>query len=146
MFLNVWSLVCKVAAFMLANNIPNKYKARLSLLWETYIWGHTKVYLKHLFDVLWEAYLHTEEALCKAQADQPDFSASLLQTSKSSAKSQWFHTVRESAHLYSKYQISPKTSRCVCVVRVSLQSCVIVTVLLKVEGQVLEFGKTTKAP
>lgn len=57
-----------VAALMPLNNALNKSEACLSLLCETYIWGHAEVYLEHLFDVLWEAYLHTEEALCKARA------------------------------------------------------------------------------
>ena len=69
----------------------------------------------------------------------------LLQTSKTVASPQRFHTVRNSAHYTASLEFPPrKTSRCICVVRVSLRSHVIVTVGLNVMGQVLQFGKRTK--
>lgn len=94
----VCSLVSRAVALMPLYKALNKARASLLLCETHYIWGHPEVYLSHLFDVLWEAYLHTEEAVCKAQADQPDFPPVLLQTSKSSARPQRFHTVRKSAH------------------------------------------------
>ncbi len=144
MFKNVCS-VCSVtaAALMLLNNVLNTSKASLSLLCETYIWGHTKVYLKHLFDVLWDAYLHTEEALCKARADQPDFSLTLLQTSKNKARPQRFHTVRKSGHYTASIKFPENFQmylRCSLLTVLSSQS-----VWLNEKGQVLEFGKRTKS-
>lgn len=141
-------LVCsaRLAALMPLNNELNKSKAGLTLLCETYIWGHTKVYLRHLFDVLWEAYLHTEEALCKAWADQPDFSPTLLQTSKSSARPQRSHTVRKSAHYTASIKF-PRKLPDVFVLLVSHCKCVLSlwSVWLNMKGQVLEFGKRTKS-
>lgn len=138
-------LVCSVrSALKLLNNALNKSKASLSLLCETYSSGHTKFYLRHLFDVLWEAYLHTEEALCKAWADQPDFSPNSPTDLKEQCQASAISHSPKICALYSEYQIPPKTSRCICV---ACCSCVLSlqSAWLNVKGQVLEFGRRTKS-
>lgn len=133
-------LVCSVwsTVLMLLNNVLNTVNPKPVCL--------SKVYLKHLFDVLWEAYLHTEEVLCKAWADQPDFSPTLLQTSKNHARPQQFHTCRKIGALYREYQISWKLPD-VFVLFISRCNWVLslLSVWLNVNGQGLEFGKRSKS-
>jgi len=101
------------------------------------IWDHTSVYLRHLFDVLWEADLHTDEALFKTRADQADFSVSptpkITEHCQASATSRH----RKICTTYSFPELpGPLVSMCShCSCELSLQN-----VWLDIEGQELEFG------
>lgn len=124
-YLKVWSLMWRAAAFILANNVRNKHKARLSLLSKTYVGSHRGL---------------SPASLWCSLRSIPAYWGSTLQGSSWSA---WFrcksppdqcqvwvisHCQRSCAFIQ-QISNSPKTSRCVCVVRVSLQSCVIVSAL-----------------
>lgn len=122
-----------------------KSKASLSLLCERRISGVTQRSISDISLMCSEKHTcilrkHSVRLELSSLISQP----SLLQTSKSIASPQRFHTVRNSAHYTPSLECPPKTSRCVCVVRVSLRSRVIITVGLNVKGQVFEFGKRTK--
>lgn len=133
-------LLCRVAALMLLNNALNKSDARLSLLCEMYIWGQAKAYLKHLFDVLWEAYLHTEEALCKARAWSAWFLSDFSYRPQRNCARR-FYTVRKSGHYTASIKFPENFQMylcCSCLAAVVCYHC-------SAKGQVLDFGKRTKS-
>lgn len=121
-YLEVWSLMWRAAAFILANNVRNKHKARLSLLSKTYVGSHRGL---------------SPTSLWCSSRSIPAYWGSTLQDSGWSA---WFHcksppvqcqvwVISHCPRFIQQISNSPKTSRCVCVVCVSPQSCVIVGVL-----------------
>lgn len=125
-------------------DVLSTYKASLVFLCELYICGPTKSSLQRVFDVLWEAYLHTEEALSKAWSSWFLCSTpSAHQTSKSSARLQWFHTLRKAAH-YTAWITFLENCQMynIYVVRFSQQMRVIIAEYAK--GQALEFIKRTQ--
>lgn len=134
-----------VAALMPLNNALNKSEACLSLLVRR-ISGVTQRSISNISLMCFEK--HTcilRKHSVRLEPDQPDFSPTLLQTSKKLCQASAISHSQKIWALYREYQISRKTSRCICVVRVSLQSCVIIAAWLNAKGQVLDFGKRTKS-
>lgn len=131
--LNVWSLVCSVAAFMLSSNVPKNTKAVCLFLWDVYLGSHKGLSQTSLWCALRSIPAYWGHTLLGSS-----WSAWFLYDSPPDLKEQCqasliSHSLKICALIQ---QISNflQTSRCVCVVRVSLQSSVTVLIVVKFDG------------